>query len=278
MFISKQMKAPRPASGRQPFSSRVFSRRESHGFRRGAGRGVGHSVSHGLGLSVGRGVGRGVSHTLGTAVLAASCCFAATASADLLLTEIHYNGPASGTDPDEFLELSNAGTTALQLGGYSFSAGIGFSFPSATQLDAGESLVVARSSTDFMQVYAGFSAPLFDFSGALSNSGETLTLIDALGAEVWSLDYDDNPPWPSTADGGGDSLQLALDALNLTDAANWRAARPTPGQWRPSEVSPAAVPAPAPLQLMLTGIGLLGACAARAARRGAADKQRCQEL
>lgn len=204
---------------------------------------------------------------LRTAALAAACSFATTASAGLLLTEIHYNGPASGTDPDEFLELSNAGSTALQLADYSFSAGIGFRFPGATELGAGESLVIARSSSDFLQVYRDFSAPLFDFSGALSNSGETLTLLDALGTEIWSVSYDDSAPWPTSADGGGDSLQLALDAVDLTDAANWQSASPSPGQWRTAMSNPAAVPAPAPLQLMLAGIGLLAACAARGARR-----------
>jgi hypothetical protein len=74
-------------------------------------------------------------------------------------------------------------------------------------------------------------------SGALLNGGEQLELLRPLDddtprgyALVDQVDYDDQSPWPTAADGQGASLtRTTLDAFgNL--AANWMAAAPTPGR------------------------------------------------
>jgi hypothetical protein len=175
-----------------------------------------------------------------------------------ILTEIHYNGIAAGSDPDEFIEISNSGSQTIDLSHYRFVAGIGFSFPQGSEIAPAESLVIARDPEGFRSVFVDYSLPLFDFSGALANSGETITLTDAANAIVWSLSYDDSPPWPDGADGDGLSLQLRSEASDYLSPSEWVAAQPTPGIWRRRDTTPpppaAAVPAPASLVLMATGI------------------------
>lgn len=187
------------------------------------------------------------------------------AKAALLPTEIHYNGPGAGTDPDEFLELTNTGPDALSLAGYRFDVGIDFTFPATSGLAAYESLVLARDTTDFLSVFPGFSGPLFDFSGALSNSGETIGLLDSGGALLWSFAYDDSGAWPSAADGGGLSLQLLGPELALSSPGSWEAAAPTPGLWpalelpdpTPGNPGGTAVSQPASALLLLAGLPFL---------------------
>src|SRR6185369_5115275 len=67
------------------------------------------------------------------------------------------------------------------------------------------------------------------FGGKLDNGGETLTLNHPLGFTVFSVAYDDVPPWPTAADGTGFSLQRTNTRTNANDPANWTAAVPTPG-------------------------------------------------
>jgi hypothetical protein len=152
--------------------------------------------------------------------VAARCLFlgalvAAPGEAALLLTEIHYNGPAAGADPDEFIELTNAGDAALSLEGFGFSAGIDFSFPPGTLLSPWQSLVLARDSGDFLAIFSDVSGALFDYDGALSNGGETLTLAGIDGLPLWSVSYDDAGAWPRSADGDGNSLQLLPGAADV---------------------------------------------------------------
>ena len=194
---------------------------------------------------------------------AAGLCLSQGVAAIPLLSEIHYNGPAPGADPDEFIELSNALNQELDLGGYRFAAGIDFEFAAGLRMRALSSLVIARDPAGFSASFPDYSGPLFDFAGALSNSGETLSLVDRSGQLQWSIRYDDSGLWPREADGQGFSLQRLDADASAGQAENWFAATPNPGVWNAladaNEGSTAAQPvgAPAPLTLLLASALLL---------------------
>jgi len=72
----------------------------------------------------------------------------------------------------------------------------------------------------------------------LDNGGETIRLVrpgdQEYGRErfwicVEQISYDDAPPWPTSADGGGHSLQRIVPAQYGDDVINWRAGLPAPG-------------------------------------------------
>jgi hypothetical protein len=57
----------------------------------------------------------------------------------------------------------------------------------------------------------------FDFA----NTGENLRLYNRNDLLVSSVNYDDSPSWPKTADGMGRTLELSNPAANLSDPLNW---------------------------------------------------------
>lgn len=140
---------------------------------------------------------------------------------DIVISEIMYNSPESGTDTLEYIELYNKGVSNINLLGYTFTLGVVYTFPSYS-LGAGEYVIVAVDSVAFENV---FGVPAFQWTeGALSNGGETLELADASGNVVDMVDFSDGGDWPSAPDGGGSSLVLCdVDADN-NDGANWQAA------------------------------------------------------
>ncbi len=149
----------------------------------------------------------------------------------LVLTELDYHPPVrDGVDGErfEFIELQNSGQVPLDLGGLAFTAGIGFTFTNGTVLEPGAFLVLTSSRGDFASVYPDVVVR-GEFSGRLDNGGETLTLGYPGGLTVWSVTFDDAPPWPAGTDGGGLSLQRVNRRADCQDPANWSAASPAPG-------------------------------------------------
>ena len=141
-------------------------------------------------------------------------------SADLVISEFMYNDP-SGSDSLEFIEIYNHGASAADLEGYVFTNGVTFTFPSYN-LEAGAYVIVAKDSMVFKSV-TGVDALQWT-SGALNNSGESISIQNPFGDIVDELTYTDKLPWPVQADGDGNSVVLCdLDADN-SDANNWQAA------------------------------------------------------
>jgi len=139
---------------------------------------------------------------------------------DLVITEIMYNPPESGSDSLEFIEIHNQGDFELNMEGYYFDAGVEFTFPDVSISAAGY-LVVAINQTAFEDFY-GVDA-LEWTSGALSNGGEAIVLRKFDGVLVDSVNYADEEPWPLAADGDGSSLTLCDPTSDNSLAENWSA-------------------------------------------------------
>jgi hypothetical protein len=152
----------------------------------------------------------------------------AGAIANLIITEINYNSPESGTDTTEFIEFVNAGSTAVDLTGYRFVEGVTHTFPATTTIAAGQYFVGAFDSSAFRNRF-GFNADFVWTSGGLSNGGEDITIVDNFGRTVDSVDFKDVAPWPSGSgagqpDGGGSSIVLCDSTSDNNLGSNWFAA------------------------------------------------------
>ena len=139
---------------------------------------------------------------------------------NLRLSEIMYNPP--GGDAFEYVELVNAGSSAVNLLDAQFDRGITYRFANVT-LAAGERIIVAKNRESFVARYGteGIRLAAGQFEGRLKNGGETIALIDANGDSVFTVKYADGGAWPGRADGNGSSLEVIDPRLDLNNPANW---------------------------------------------------------
>jgi len=137
---------------------------------------------------------------------------------NLVITEIMYNPPESGTDSLEFIEIYNNDALAINLAGFSFGSGIEYTFPSIT-LNAGAYLLVA---VDSIAMQNTFEVAAWQWSsGGLNNGGELIALLDNFDNLVDAVEYADQLPWDTLADGDGPSLVLCNPDDDNSLPENW---------------------------------------------------------
>ncbi len=144
----------------------------------------------------------------------------------IVINEIYYD-PEPKTDPVEFIELYNAGTTSANMAGWRFTSGVDYTFPAGTFLEAGQYLVIAAAPAAINTRF-GF-VPLGPWSGSLSNDGERIRLVNAANLVEDEVDYGVGFPWPTGSLDSGKSIELVNSALDNDLGGHWRAGGDTAG-------------------------------------------------
>lgn len=157
---------------------------------------------------------------------------------EMVINEIMYH-PLSGDSNDEYVELYNRGTSAVNLGGWKLSDGISFTFPSNAVVAPGGYVVVAENLTNLRSKYAQLNPAnaYGNFGGNLANGGERLVLEMPLATvrtnsngivitnvayiTVNEVTYRDGGRWGRWSDGGGSSLEVIDPRADNRFAANW---------------------------------------------------------
>ncbi len=140
--------------------------------------------------------------------------------AQIVINEIHYE-PVFNNIPEEFIELYNNGPTAVDLTGWYFSDGVGYTFPAGAAILPGEYLVVAEDPATIQILYG--VAAFGPWTGSLNNEGEEITLRNALGNRIDRVDYNLGFPWPTSVAGDGPSMELINPNLDNDLGGSWRA-------------------------------------------------------
>ncbi len=154
--------------------------------------------------------------------LLVACLFSlASVRSDLVINELHYS-PDVKTDPVEFVELYNAGTTRVDLAGWALADGVAFQFPAGTSIGPGEFLVVGEDP-EALRARFGVTGALGPWIGRLANEGENVVLRDAVGEVVDQVEYQLGFPWPTVGDAPGYSIELVNPAFDNNLGGNWRA-------------------------------------------------------
>ena len=125
---------------------------------------------------------------------------------------------------EEWLELFNKGTAAIDLTDWKLSSGIDFDFPAGTTIPAGGYLVIADDPAALAAKHPTITI-LGDYGGKLGNGSDHIILEDPNGNPADEVRYYDSGKWHARADGGGSSLEL-----QDPDSDNRVA-----GAWAPSE-------------------------------------------
>lgn len=170
-------------------------------------------------------------------------------AAEVAITELHYH-PASGKPAEEFLELHNVTASPVNLAGWRLSRGVQFAFP-AVLIPPGGFVVVAADTNAFAATHPGSTATVVgNWTGSLSDRGESFELVNAVGATVERLNYSTQGDWGERAfeaahqgfrglewlsghDGRGRTLERINPLADGSLGQNWKsstAAGGTPGR------------------------------------------------
>ena len=157
---------------------------------------------------------------------------------EIVINEIMFH-PISGANDDEFVELFNRGTNAVDLVGWRLSGGMAFTFTNSVIVPPGGFAVGAANLTNLLAKYPSLTtANTFgNCSGTLANGGERIALqmpvtivkADGLGgfvtnfthATVNEVTYLGGPPWGRWSGGGGSSLELVDARADNRLPTNW---------------------------------------------------------
>jgi hypothetical protein len=139
---------------------------------------------------------------------------------NIVITEIMYNPPESGTDSLEFIELYNNETYTVNMKDYTLTYGTNtFTFPDGITIAPNAFLIIAPNSTAVNNFY-GVNAIQGSTAG-IPNTGTAIVLKTPYGVVVDTLTFGSGTPWPTDANGQGPSLTLCDPNSDNTDPANW---------------------------------------------------------
>ena len=169
-------------------------------------------------------------------VIAARGQSAAMFDGDIVINELMYH-PLSGDPMDEYIELYNRGNVSVDLSGWRLSGGVDFEF-SGTEILPNDYMIVAANRARFAERFPEMTRFVGDWNGRLSNSAETINLVNARQERVDRVSYADEGDWnvrvrglndqghrgwswSDTHDGGGHSLELVASSLSNNQGMNW---------------------------------------------------------
>jgi hypothetical protein len=154
----------------------------------------------------------------GCACILAALLAAPTLRSGVVINEIFYNAP-DDIDDLQWIELHNDGDDAVDLGGWTLDGGSVFVFPPDTRLAAQEHLVAALDPARFASVHG--SQAIGPLKRPLKRGGERIVLADAAGRRIDAARYEDEDPWPVSADGCTASIERICPSFSGEAPENW---------------------------------------------------------
>ena len=153
--------------------------------------------------------------------------------ASVIINEINYNSPADN-DSGDWVELYNAAEYSIDVSGWALlntNNDKKFVIPADTELGAGSYLVLCDDLESFRTIFPDIDVCMGNLGFGLSGKGETVRMVDAAGALMDSVTYDDVEPWPTRANGQNATLSLINPLLDNALASSWKASKGhgTPG-------------------------------------------------
>ncbi len=152
----------------------------------------------------------------------ANALLTSAAELGIVINEIMYHPPAGQTNL-QYVELFNAGTSAVDMSAWAFQKGVQYTFPNHTSLKGGDYLVICRDTNAFFAHYGRQIPALGNFTGKLSRKAERLELANAQGQLIDAVRYSDRDGWPAAADGESSSLERITPGAGSDRPENWAA-------------------------------------------------------
>lgn len=142
----------------------------------------------------------------------------------LNITEVHYNSDKK-QNQGNWMELTNYGSSDIDLSEWKLNSNIvwnKYKFPIGAAIPANSRVILCSDTNLFLSIYSNVTSPLIQTKFQLNNKGDEIDLIDNQGKNIVSIHYDNQQPWPLTADGYGRNMELINDSLVASNPFSWR--------------------------------------------------------
>ncbi|MBI3235685.1 MAG: lamin tail domain-containing protein [Bacteroidetes bacterium] len=140
----------------------------------------------------------------------------------IAVTEINYNSNTT-LNSGNWFELKNYGQSTVELTGWVMETRTiwkKYKFPDGFKIKSGEYMVFCSDTTSFYKLNSrSIKTVVLPFD--LDNKQEQLELKDPSNKTYLNINWNNNSPWPMTADGHGRTMELVNDTANNSIATNW---------------------------------------------------------
>ena len=152
----------------------------------------------------------------------------------IVINEINYNSSES-FDPEDWIEIYNNTSETVDIGLWLLKDEEDdhiFTVPPNTILLPNEYLVFCKDTLRFKSSFSDVINFMGNMDFGLAGGGDIVRLFDSNGSLVDIVEYEDQDPWPASADGNGPTLELKNPNLDNSISENWSASENfgTPGE------------------------------------------------
>ncbi len=145
-------------------------------------------------------------------------------NADIIISELMYNYgyKLDGLDAQDWVELYNRSSLDIDISSWQLrDEDSTYILPPGTIIPANGYLILADSLEDLLYVHPNIPQAISVAGLGLSGKGEQVALFNSNACPVSAIVYDNNDPWPESADGEGYSLMIKSDSLDPSRPDNW---------------------------------------------------------
>ncbi len=142
---------------------------------------------------------------------------------DIVYSEINYNSALS-LQSGNWVELWNTTANPIDLSNWILRDQRDtntFVVPAGTTIGANNYLVIGNNSAQFYTLHQWVPNFIGDFDFDFGNGGDCIRLFGSDSKLRFSVNYDDQYPWPSQANGLGYTLELLQKDSVMNDGLNW---------------------------------------------------------
>ena len=139
------------------------------------------------------------------------------------ISEINYNSD-SAANAGDWIELHNTSNVALDISGWKIkdqNEGHEYLFPTTTEIPAQGFLVIAEDLKKFMVQHPTVTNVIGETGFNFGNANDQVRLFNYNDSLYLSIEYSDQLPWPSGADGDGYTLEFNSSFGDPNNGASW---------------------------------------------------------
>ena len=151
----------------------------------------------------------------------------------IVINEINYNS-TDNFDSDDWVEIYNNSNDTIDIGSWLLKDEDDdhiFTAPSNIKILPEQYIIFCKDTIKFTELFPDVESYYGNLGFGLSGGSDLVRLFDNTGSLVDTVRYDDDDPWPLSADGNGPTLELKHPTLDNALWESWSASEGygTPG-------------------------------------------------